>query len=130
MAKKNIDIKKKLATKLVDLLAIKDRREEEFRISIENIFQTALGEYGLDEYEIDDVVDEYVKEYSFDDLFDIIIDIYSKNFTEDELLDFINFFSSKIGATWLTKYPLVMSEIMEANEEYTHLVIDRIIKKF
>jgi hypothetical protein len=129
MGKKNIDIKKKLATKLVELLAIKDRREEDFKNSIENIFYNALSECGLDDFEIDDVINDYVEEYSFDDLFEMIIDIYSKNFTEDELLDLINFFSSKIGKIWINRYPIVMGEIMMANDEYTQLVIDKIIKK-
>jgi Rad3-related DNA helicase len=123
-------IKLKLATKLVKTLSLDELKKEEVETGIKYVFSKILEEKGFNGDDIDSIVEIYLDEYSFEDVFDIIVDAYASAFTEDELLDLINFFNTATGKMWICKYPTIVKDVLEATENYSRSVAEKILKRF
>lgn len=110
-----------LARKLVDVLSPKEQRLSD----LDTVFQI-IKEDGMDVDE--DFIKSYKEIYDFNYLSEKIAEIYVKYFTDDELIDFINFFSSKIGQKWISKYPSITKDIIDFSSEYGGFIADQINK--
>ncbi len=121
----NDEIRMKLASKLVSTVSLKESNEEEFFGTMKTLFSTFLN----NDDELNDLMTALKEVYSFSEILDNVIKIYAKNFTEDEMIDMINFFNTPTGKTWVSKYPIIIKEIIEVNEKYGASITEEILKK-
>lgn len=125
MVSDNNEIKMKVAAKLVNMLSLNENNEEEFFQAIKTVFVNIIGS----DDELDSIIKTFREIYSYDEVIGKITEVYAKHFTEDEMIDMINFYNTPTGQTWLKKHPLVISEIMEVNHKYGAAITEEIIKK-
>ena len=119
------NIKKKLAIKLVEVLSINEISEEITVNTIRNAFSTVMNDN-----DIEDIIDKYLKYYNVNVLLEEISVVYINKYTEDELIDLINFFSSNTGKKWIKNYPIILNEIFEITEQYGASIAEEILKKY
>ena len=119
------DIKKTLAKKLIDSLSLKETREDEFFEAMERLFSSIID----DKEELEILIKAYKETYCFDVILNKMTDIYATNFTEDEMIDMINFFNTPTGKVWVKKHPSIIREIMDVSEAYGASIADEIIRK-
>ncbi len=118
------EIRMKLATKLIDTLSIEHIQEEQFFTSIENILESVLD----NKEEIESFLAVYKERYSFSDIMVKVAEIYANHFTEDDMLDIINFYSTPTGKKWISNYTIIEKNISKVTEEYFTSLGDDIIK--
>ncbi len=114
----------KLALKLVDTLSSGEYNEEEFYGILKNMFSAIANEQ-----EIEKFLEEYKEFYSVSEVKNKIAEIYINNLTEDEMIDMINFFNTTTGKIWVSKYPIILQQIIKVSEEYGASIAESIIKK-
>ncbi len=118
------DIKMKLVLKLMDVLQVEKIQKEQFFISIENILESILNS----KEEIDSFLSVYKEKYSFSDITTKVAEIYAENFSEDEMLDIINFYSTAAGKKLINNFSIIEKNISKVTEEYFTAMGDDIIK--
>jgi hypothetical protein len=116
------DIKMKLARKLVKSLSVNSGDEDMFEALRNNFSQV------MNENEIERMFLNFKKNYSPDHIIDDIADLYCQNFTEDEMIDYVNFFNTASGKKWVSKYPVIVSEIVKISEDYGIRIAEKIMK--
>lgn len=62
--------------------------------------------------------DRFIKEASPDDFIEMLIPVYVKHYTDDELIDLIEFYKSPIGKKVIEKLPLISQDSMKAGSEW------------
>ena len=59
----------------------------------------------------------------------MLAEIYAANFSENELREIVNFYSSSTGSAWLEKQPIMETEAEQTGLEWGQLLTQKVLKK-
>ncbi len=118
-------IKKKLANRLVDIITPPESRGE----NLNALTDMLVGLIPNQNENINELLSLYKEVFSHDRMADIVSDIYAKYLEEDEMIDLINFFSTKSGQKWIQNQSSINREILENSIEYSKEVAEEILKR-
>lgn len=123
-----MDVKTKLAKKLVELLRVKDLSRDDISTILYNISSSLDDEMLLSDLDIENEIDFFYE--NFLSIKDRLSTIYSNYYSENELLDMINFYSSVTGQKVLDNQNKIMNEMMSITESLGSEIYETIKKKF
>ena len=77
----------------------------------------------------DEFWDEFLKENSQTQLFDMIVPIYEKHFSDAEIVRLIAFYRTPLGMKLTEKLPLISQDAYKAGSEWGKQIGERAVKK-
>jgi hypothetical protein len=73
--------------------------------------------------------DECIKEFSPQEMIDLVAPIYAKYYTEDELVQLIQFYKTPLGKKVIETLPMITQDSYSAGEEWGRKIAEKVQKR-